>query len=77
MPITDRWRELEQTEILLLHLVHEPAADRPIELPEFERRKVFVTAAWSLRKPAVPETHHAMPDRSVRLTEVGHHLITK
>lgn len=74
MLATDRWRGLEQAAILLAGLAHEPAADRLIELLEFERPEVFVTAAWSLRKLAVPETLHAMLDRSVRLTEADHRL---
>lgn len=74
MLATEHWRGLEQAAILLTRLDHQPAADRLVELLEFERSEVFVTAAWSLRKLAVTETLHAMLDRALRLTEANHRL---
>jgi HEAT repeat protein len=51
-----RWRALEQGTILLTQLDHKPVADRLLELLRFERPEVFITAAWGLRKLAVPRT---------------------
>ena len=53
---TERWRALEQATILLTILDHKPAAPRLVELLRCQRPEVFVTAAWGLRKLAVPET---------------------
>jgi HEAT repeat protein len=53
---SQRWRALEQAAILLTVLDHKPAAARLVELLQFERPEVFVTAAWGLRKLAIPET---------------------
>jgi HEAT repeat protein len=53
---TTRWRALEQAAILLTLLDHKPAAPRLVELLRFERPEVFITAAWGLRRLAVPET---------------------
>ncbi len=53
---TQQWRALEQSAILLTLLDHKPAAPRLVELLTFARPEVFVTAAWGLRKLAVPET---------------------
>ncbi len=53
---TRQWRGLEQAAILLTELDHKPAAKRLVELLGFERPEVFVTAAWGLRRLAVPET---------------------
>jgi hypothetical protein len=53
---TQRWRALEQAAILLALLDHKRAAPRLVELLRGERPEVFVTAAWALRKLAVPET---------------------
>jgi hypothetical protein len=50
------WRGLEQAAILLTHLDHKPAAGRLLELLRFPRGEVSVTAAWGLRRLAVPET---------------------
>jgi HEAT repeat protein len=50
------WRELEQATILLTQLDHKPAAERLVELLKFERPEVFISAAWGIRRLAVPET---------------------
>ena len=52
----ERWRALEQSILLSVLLDHKPAAPRLVALLEFERPEVFVTAAWGLRKLAVPDT---------------------
>lgn len=66
---TDRWRGLEQATLALAALDYKPAADRLVELLEFERPEVFVTAAWGLRRLAVPSTLDPMFDRARRVTE--------
>jgi HEAT repeat protein len=48
------WRGLEQAAILLAVRDHKPAAGRLVQLLRFERPEGFVTAAWALRKLAVP-----------------------
>ncbi len=50
----ESWRGLEQAAILLTQLDHKPAAPRLVELLVFDRPEVFITAAWGLRKLAVP-----------------------
>jgi HEAT repeat protein len=50
------WRGLEQATILLTQLEHRPSADRFVELLTAARPEVFITAAWGLRKLAVPGT---------------------
>jgi HEAT repeat protein len=62
---TANWRALEQATILLTLLDHKPAATRFVELLQFDRPEVYVTAAWGLRRLAVPETLPA------QLREVG------
>ena len=49
----------EQAALLLGALDHEPAAGRLLELLHSPREEVMVTAAWSLRMLAIPET---LPD---------------
>jgi hypothetical protein len=56
MLATKQWRALEQAALALALLDHKPAASRFVELLQFQRPEVFVTAAWGLRKLAVPET---------------------
>jgi HEAT repeat protein len=56
MLATQQWRALEQATILLTLLDHKPAAKRLVELLPSDRPEVAVTAAWGLRKLAVPET---------------------
>jgi HEAT repeat protein len=51
-----QWRALEQAALLLTQLDHKPAVGRLLALLEFERPEVFVSAAWGLRKLAVPES---------------------
>lgn len=53
---TRQWRGLEQATLLLTQLDHKPAAGRLVELLTFDRPEVPLTAAWGLRKLAVPET---------------------
>ena len=55
MLATSQWRALEQAIILLTQLDHKAAGLRFVELLKHERPEVFVTAAWGLRKLAVPE----------------------
>jgi HEAT repeat protein len=50
------WQSQEQSIILLTHLNYKPAVDRMVELLKSTQSEVFVTAAWGLRKLAVPET---------------------
>ncbi len=69
MLATDRWRGLEQASLLLAALDHKPAADRLVELLDFQRPEVFVTAAWGLRRLAIPATLDRMFDKAERLTE--------
>jgi HEAT repeat protein len=54
-----QWRGLEQATILLTQLDHKPAASRLVQLLTVSRPEVYITAAWGLRKLAVPET---LPD---------------
>jgi len=66
---TGRWRGLEQATLALVALDHKPAVDRLVALLDFERPEVFVTAAWGLRRLAVPSTLDAMLDKARRETE--------
>jgi HEAT repeat protein len=50
------WRGLEQAALLLGGLDHKPAAPRLLELLRHGRWEVYVTAAWGLRRLAVPDT---------------------
>jgi HEAT repeat protein len=52
----EQWRGLEQAAILLVLLDHKPAAGRLVELLGFGRAEVVISAAWGLRRLAVPET---------------------
>jgi HEAT repeat protein len=56
MLASEKWRGLEQATILLAQLDHKPAAERMVKLLTFDRPEVFVSAAWGLRRLAVPET---------------------
>jgi HEAT repeat protein len=56
MLATEQWGGLEQAAILLTLLDYKPAAPRLVQLLAFKRPEVFVTAAWGLRRLAVPET---------------------
>ena len=69
------WRGLEQAAILLAQLGHGPAGPRLVDLLSAERSEVFVTAAWALRKLAVPETLE--PVRKYVEAEVGRMLAGK
>lgn len=50
------WRELEQAAWLAGQLDFKPAAERLVPLLNHSRVEVYVTAAWALRRLAVPET---------------------
>jgi len=50
------WQGQEQAAILLTDLGHKPAARRLVELLPSDRPEAAVTAAWGLRRLAVPET---------------------
>jgi HEAT repeat protein len=50
------WRAQEQAAILLTRLDHKPAAGRLAQLLKEDRPEVFATAAWGLRRLAVPKT---------------------
>jgi hypothetical protein len=63
---SNRWRGLEQSALLLTALDHKPIAERMVELLEFERPEVLVTAAWSLRRLEIPSTLEAMFDKAQR-----------
>jgi HEAT repeat protein len=55
--LADRsWQGQEQAAILLTQLDHKPTTTRLLKLLTSERPEVFVSAAWGLRKLAVPET---------------------
>jgi HEAT repeat protein len=50
------WRGQEQSIVLLAQLDHKPAGGRLLELLEATRPEVGITAAWALRRLAVPAT---------------------
>lgn len=52
----DRWQGQQQAALLLGAMGYKPAANRLIELLDSPRNEVRVSAAWSLRKIAEPET---------------------
>lgn len=54
------WRGLEQATLLLVQLDHKPAAPRLLELLAHSRPEVDISAAWGLRKLAVPGTAPAV-----------------
>jgi len=66
----DSWQGQEQASRLLGMRDYEPASGRLVELLESPRDDVLITAAWSLRKLAVPETVPAIIDKAKRQTEV-------
>ena len=69
MLASEEWRGLEQSVRLLTELDHKPAVDRMLTLLDFERPEVFVTAAWGLRRLAVPRTLDAMLEKAQRETD--------
>ncbi len=69
MLAADRWRGLEQATLLVVGLDHKPAVRRLVELLDFQRPEVFITAAWGLRRLAVPDVLDAMLDKVRRETE--------
>jgi HEAT repeat protein len=56
------WRSLEQAAILLVQLDHKKAAPALVKLLTFDRPEVYITAAWGLRKLAVPATLQPVTD---------------
>jgi HEAT repeat protein len=66
----DLWQGQEQAALLLGMGDYELAAARLVELLESPRDEVLITAAWSLRKLAVPETVPAIIDKAKRQTEM-------
>lgn len=62
----ESWRGLEQATIVATLLNDKPSAARLVELLDFNRPEVFVTAAWGLRELAVPETLPGMRSRVQR-----------
>lgn len=68
MLAADGWRGQEQAALLLGELDHEPATKRLIQLLEAKRGEVMTTAAWALRKLAVPDTLPAILDKAQRQT---------
>jgi HEAT repeat protein len=65
----DSWRGQEQAALLLAALDHKPAADQLVVLLDSPRKEVLVTAAWGLRRLAVPATFPAMLDKARRQTD--------
>jgi hypothetical protein len=68
MLATDSWRGLEQSLLLLTDLDEKSAAPRFLELLEFGRPEVMVTAAFGLRRLAVAETLEPLLDKARRQT---------
>ena len=64
------YRGVEQALILLAALDHKNVAGVAIELLEHDHPRVLVTAAWTLRVLAIPETLPKMLDRAVRASDV-------
>ena len=69
MLASDRRRGLEQAALVVGQIDHEPAADRLIELLAHAEPKVSVSAAWALRRLAVPETGPDILENVRRFTE--------
>jgi HEAT repeat protein len=51
-----QWQGQEQATILLTLLDHKAAAERLVDLLKESRPEVYITAAWGLRRLAVPES---------------------
>lgn len=66
----ESWRGQEQSALLLGMLDHEPSAARFVELLESPREEVFTTAAWALRKLAIPDTLPAILAKAQRQTDL-------
>ena len=66
----DEWRGLEQGLIVLTALDYKPAAPRLIELLTHRRPEIAVTAAWGLRKLAVPSTLPALLAQAEQQTKL-------
>ena len=64
----ESWRGQEQAALLLGALDHKAAAPRFVRLLESARPEVMVTAAWGLKKLALPDTLPAILDQATRQT---------
>jgi HEAT repeat protein len=65
----DRWRVLEQAILILTELDQKQIGNRLLELLDHSRPEVFVTAAWGLRKLAVPELVERMIAAATKLSD--------
>lgn len=66
----ESWRGQEQAILLLASMDHKAAAPRFLQLLESPRDEVLVTAAWGLRKLAIPETLPAIFAKAERQTAI-------
>ncbi|MBX3440098.1 MAG: hypothetical protein KF861_21590, partial [Planctomycetaceae bacterium] len=62
------WRGQEQAAYLLAVCDYKPAAARLVELLDVQRPEVMASAAWGLRKLAVPETKEGVFRRAERVS---------
>ena len=67
----ERIHGVEQALILLGALDHKPAAPRALELLRARPPQVFITAGWTLRQLAVPETAAPMLERVKQQTQAS------
>jgi HEAT repeat protein len=67
MLATDRWRGLEQAEVIMAALDQKQTAGRLVQLLDHPRPEVYIAAAWGLRRLAVPSTAPALLRKSERL----------
>jgi HEAT repeat protein len=63
----DSWRGCEQAVIVMVNLDHEPAGDRMVDLLRHPRGEVMKTAAWGLRRLALPKHLPAMLGRAAEV----------
>lgn len=56
----DGWRGQEQAGLLIGKHIYKPAVNRLLELQSIPRAEARVTAAWALRRLAIPETREAI-----------------
>ena len=67
----DWWRGQEQAIRVLVALDHQRAAGRLVQLLDFRRPEVYVTAAWALRELRVPTALPAMLRKAARAVRQG------
>ncbi len=65
----DSWRGCEQAVIVMVNLDHKPAGDRMVDLLRHPRGEVMKTAAWGLRRLALPKHLPAMLGRATEVYE--------